>query len=355
MAFSDPGTGRIIEQGEGLVKIALAEACKAGDVLGIKQELGENSDKLTVELRNDDGQYTSPGQGDIAVLDTGCQLDFSPGYLTAAGNEASTGLSYCLEGYEHTSDGGKASLIIHARDGWQALGAWRARYQFRWNKSSDDMSVKDILALVLARVGLKLEVKSQSSVITGFYPDFTISPHEAGRAVIQKLLSLVPDVLFIEGGKAYLVNPQSSDNSAYSYGGEHQVWEGRYVQAAWAVNRVQVEGYDTGSGDPIIVESFGWDEIARMYDRIRQINDRNINTVAEAGDRGAACLRKSGIASLSGSILVPVNCGQQLYDVVDINDVRAGLAGSKRRVLGVTLVYTPHRGEYYQRLWLGAA
>ena len=34
MAFADPGTGRIIEQGEGLVKITLAEACKAGDILG---------------------------------------------------------------------------------------------------------------------------------------------------------------------------------------------------------------------------------------------------------------------------------------------------------------------------------
>ncbi len=34
MAFSDPGTGRIIEQGDGVVKITLAEACKAGDILG---------------------------------------------------------------------------------------------------------------------------------------------------------------------------------------------------------------------------------------------------------------------------------------------------------------------------------
>ena len=34
MAFSDPGKGRIVEQGEGLVKITLAEACKAGDILG---------------------------------------------------------------------------------------------------------------------------------------------------------------------------------------------------------------------------------------------------------------------------------------------------------------------------------
>ncbi len=34
MAFSDPGTGRVIEQGEGAVRVMLAEDCKAGDVLG---------------------------------------------------------------------------------------------------------------------------------------------------------------------------------------------------------------------------------------------------------------------------------------------------------------------------------
>jgi len=34
MAFADSGTGRIIEQGEGMVKITLGEDCKAGDILG---------------------------------------------------------------------------------------------------------------------------------------------------------------------------------------------------------------------------------------------------------------------------------------------------------------------------------
>ena len=34
MAFADPGTGRIVEQGEGLVRITLAEAVKTGDILG---------------------------------------------------------------------------------------------------------------------------------------------------------------------------------------------------------------------------------------------------------------------------------------------------------------------------------
>ena len=40
---------------------------------------------LTVELKNDDGKYAAPGQGDIAVLDKGCQLEFSPGYRTDRG------------------------------------------------------------------------------------------------------------------------------------------------------------------------------------------------------------------------------------------------------------------------------
>jgi len=324
------------------------------DVIGVRQELGEGSGKLTVELRNDDGQYAAPGQGDLAVLDIGCQLDFSPGYVTTAGNEVSSGQTFSLEGYEHTSDGGKTSLILHTRDGWEALDTWRARYQFRWNKSADEMSVKDILAFVLARVGLKLEVKSQSSVIAGFYPDFAISPNEVGRAVIQKLLSFVPDVLFIEGSKAYLVNPLAADSSVYSYGGAHQIWEGRYGQSAWAINRVQVEGYDTGSGEPIIVDSFDWGEVDRIHDRLRRLEDRNINTVAEAEDRGAAFLREAEIESASGTILLPLNCGQQLYDVVDITDARAGLTSAKRRVLGLISVYTPHRGEYNQRLWLGA-
>lgn len=324
------------------------------DVIGVRQELGEAMGRLTVELRNDDGRYASPGQGDLAILNFGCQLDFSPGYVTNAGSESSSGQTFSLEAYEHTSSGGKASLVLYAQDGWGEVGNWRARNQFRWNKVSDEMSVKEILAFVLARVGLKLEAKSQSAVITGFYPDFTVSPDNDGRAVVQKLLSFVPDVLFIEGNKVYIINPLSSDSSVYSYGDGHQIWEGRYRLGAWGLNRVQVEGYEAGSGNLILAGSFAWDEIDRLYDRLRQIDDRNIGTVAEAQQRGQAYLRQAEIEAASGNILVPVNCGQQLYDVIDVTDARAGLDAEKKRVLGMVLVYNPQRGEYRQRLLLGA-
>jgi hypothetical protein len=185
----------------------------SADVVAIKQELGQDSGKLVVELRNDRGQYAAPGQGSLAALDIGAQLDFAPGYVTSAGGEVSAGQSFTVESYEHTSSGGRASLVLYANDGWAALESWKARYQFRWNKSSADMSVKDIMSFVLARAGINLVVVSASALVSSYYPDFTINVNENGLRLIRNLLSLVPDLLFIEGNQAYLIDPSASDPS----------------------------------------------------------------------------------------------------------------------------------------------
>jgi len=325
----------------------------SADVLSLRLEAGGTRGNLSVELRNDDGRYAAPGEGELSVLDVGCQLEFSPGYVTPQGNETSQGLAFTLNAYEHISAGGKASLILHARDGWSLIQGWRARHQFRWNKQDNELSVKQLLQFVLARVGLKLEAKSQSSVLTGYYPDFTINPDNSADAVISRLLSFVPDILFIEGSQACVVNPQASDSSVYSYGPSHYILDGRYRNAAQELNRVQVEGYDPVQAKAIVVDSFSWDQIERLYDRLRQLEDKNIDTVAKAEQRGEAYLRRAEVEALSGSILIPVNCGQQLYDVVDITDSRVGLDAARRRVVGITLVYSPKSGEYQQRLLLG--
>jgi len=324
------------------------------DVLRVRQELTKEAGRLIVELNNNNGQYASPGEGELEVLEIGCQLEVSPGYTTSQGNEISSGLAFWVDAYEHTSSGGKASLILYASDGWNLIKNWRARHQFRWNKGSDEMSVKALLAFVLARVGLQLEVKSQSSVITSYYPDFTIHPNNRGDIVIGKLLSLIPDVVFIEGNQAYVVNPGSSDNSVYAYGSSHPLLEGEYRKRAWELNRVQVEGYDPVNDEPVVVDSFSWTQITRLYDRLSQLEDRNIDSVSKAEQRGDAYLRQAEIESASGAIQIPPNCGQQLYDVIDITDSRAGLSEAKKRVLGLTLVYNPRHGEYGERLLLGA-
>jgi hypothetical protein len=114
-----------------------------------------------------------------------------------------------------------------------------------------------------------------------------------------------------------------------------------------------VEGYDPAQAEAIVVDVFSWEQVDRLYDRLIWVEDRNLDTAARAGERGEAYLRRAEMEAVSGAILTPVNCGQQLYDVVDITDSRAGLSAARRRVVGLTLAYRPRRGEYQQRLILG--
>jgi hypothetical protein len=113
------------------------------------------------------------------------------------------------------------------------------------------------------------------------------------------------------------------------------------------------EGYDADSGEPIIVDSFSWQQIERFYDGVKQTTDRNINTVSAGQTLGNTYLRRAEIESFSGMIVVLVNCGQQLFDVIDITDCRIKLSNTKRRVMGIVLSYYPDRGEYEQKLLLG--
>ena len=128
---------------------------------------------LADELRNDDGKYQSPGEGNLTLLKIGSQMEFSPGYITTSGNETSSGHVFWLDGWEHISSGGKSSLTLYGIDGWHLLENWRARRQFRWNKDSNEMSVKQILgSLFWPGSALKLEAQSESSIVDRFLSRF---------------------------------------------------------------------------------------------------------------------------------------------------------------------------------------
>ena len=96
-----------------------------GDRRGSTVDLTEDVVALTVReeplgggavirLRNDHGNYGSIGEGALGPLRLGSTVSVSPGYETAAGREVSSGPSFSIEGFEHSSLGGGAELAIHA-------------------------------------------------------------------------------------------------------------------------------------------------------------------------------------------------------------------------------------------------
>jgi len=317
------------------------------DVLELTTETDPNGGRLRLVLRNDDGRYLDLS-GEKAVIKAGGEVRVSPGYQTASGPLASSGPAYWIEGWEYTSSEGKAALVLHARDAWQLLEGWRSRRQYAW--AQGEKNVFQLLSFVMARAALEFSSAGSSSVVTDLYPSFTIHPGESGATAVRRLLAVLPDVIFFRGHFAYIKNPQASEASDYSYGTDHAILRGRYGSQRPQANRVQV------FGDGPFVEAFGWDEVEDAYDRVRQVHDLNLDTVSRAQDRADAEMRHQEIASSGGEIVVPVNCGQELYDVISITDGLTGLTDAQRRVLGLSMRYSAGSRVpvYEQRLSLGA-
>jgi hypothetical protein len=325
-------------------------------IASLKEELDEGASRLTVELANPPlADYALPGFEGLSVLEAGCGLEVGLGYVTTDGAETGMTVGFRIDALEHISGGGKAKFILHASGGWEALEVWRAHTQFRWNESGvEEACVKDILAFVLGRAGIPLEVRSASALINGFFPDFTIHPGDNGRKIVRELLSLVPDALVMAGDRAYLLEPAASGETVYAYGVGHDIFEERFVRASSGITHVQVEGYDDATGEAITVDSYDWEAVGWGIERLLYVRDRNIGSVTAAVARGEARLRKSSMQSEGGVLRVPLNSGQELYDIVEIYEPRAGLDSAKRRVLGMEALYDTRKSIYEQKLYLGA-
>ncbi len=320
------------------------------DIIALSAQTNPSSGKIQIELRNDDDRYSSPP----SPIKLGSEVLVSPGYCTASGTEVSSGPAYWIEGWTYLSIGRTAapgchSLILHASDAWSLLERWKARRQFAW--ASGSVSIFQLLNFILARAGLEFSSFSHSDALVNFHPAFTMNPGESGRSAVLRLLSQVPDLLFFRGYCGYIINPQASDSSVYSYGSDHAILEAEYTQRAGEANRVQVFGLPSSV---TITEDWDWEEIDLVYDRLAQVHDINLDTAAEAHARGEAMLRHAAINSMDGRIVVPMNCGQELYDVIDITDALAGLSAAKRRVLSLHHTYDTRKGIYNLKIGLGS-
>ena len=315
----------------------------SADVLEAATEDRPFGGRCRIVLRNDGGRYfTLPPQ-----MKAEGEIRLSPGYLTSSGPQVSDGPAYWIESIERRSAKGEATLVLEGRDAWSLLEAWVARRQYTW--TAGERNVFGILQFLFARAGLEFSSAGSSSTAANHYPAFTVHPGDSGLTAVRRLLSTAPDVIFVRGEFAFLTEPLASETTDYVYGTDHPLLAGRYADDTPTANRAQV------FGNAVFGERFDWPGVQAVYDRLHQVDDRNLTTVAQVEARAGAVLRTAALAGMTGEITVPVNCGQELYDVIEVTDPAAGLSAARRRVVGLAMRYsTGKRPLYEQRISLGA-
>lgn len=298
--------------------------------------------RMRLVLRNDGGLYSGPP----SPVRPGAEVRISPGYRTASGPLVSDGPAFWIDRIEYGTGNGESFLVLEGRDAWALLEGWQARRQYTW--AAGAQNVFGILQWLFARAGLEFSSSGASASASNLYPAFTLNPGESGLTAARRLLDKLPDAIFLRGEFAYLTEPLASETADYAYGTDHRIIAGRYGDTAAEANRAQVYG------KAVFGERFDWPAAAETHDRLVHVLDANLTTVAQVEARADALLRRSALETADGEIAVPVNCGQELYDAIDVTDTLAGLASSKRRVLALALRYSAERGVYEQRIGLGA-
>ena len=177
--------------------------------------------------------------------------------------------------------------------------------------------------------------------------------------VTEALLSFVGDYLQIVGNNAYLLDPARTGQTSFYYHsassetcGQPIYW-GAYFDNAQTVNHYKVIARDEATEEVVSGNAYDWESIAATGERLKVVQDYTAGNFADAETSALLGLENSAKGEICGRILAPVNVGVQLYDVVEIADLGAGVDGEAFRVLGIKTVYQPGAGKYEQELTLG--
>jgi len=133
----------------------------------------------------------------------------------------------------------------------------------------------------------------------------------------------------------------------------HVVLDGQYLTETPEINRAFVIGRDA-YGNPVWGEAQDSTEIGLVGERLDFQQELAIPTTAQATSTADAILSKMRLTTKRGVILIPPNCGQELFDTVELSDAGANQSAVKFRVVGIRFEYSPKQARYEHRLILGA-
>lgn len=293
-----------------------------------------------IDIDNADGAYA----GAPAQLRPGNLVAVSWGYRTESGAVASRMADMWVRRVEHLRDGGLSVLRLHVEGGWELLRRSHARSQVV--HSSD--SYLTVLARILSRAGLRLDANGASARAASVTPSFTVQPGDSGYDAALRALALLADRVRMRSlATAQVFEPLADDEPDYAFGATHPLHRLRASAEAAGVSQVAV----VGAG--VTVEAADFDDAAHGLGERALVRDRSSATAGAASATAAAVLRRHALDADAGELMAPPNCGQELYDVIEIADGLVSPDALRRRVTAIRWRFERRRAVYEQTLLLG--
>lgn len=333
---------------------------EAGRTLSVIQTEGAFSGGAVIQLSNSDKllngiDYT----GCKAYIKWGLRGSFGEG---GAGDYSSTA-PMCVWSQRNLSEEGELVVELVCIDMWERIARaiigkeTAARARPGW---PGDTTVKDIIIGLLDNLDINLIVDSEDLQITTYKPDYYVDVNTPVRDVIRELLGMTNCAIrwaAVGGDGAHLIHLQPGDPIDYQYGGDHKFYSSDVQEKAApsfnfviVQNREPEDAIDAASGtfyqgsaeDAASVAKFG------LIPQIITLDWVKANYEAQV--LANTWLNRSKNEAVQGTMLAPMNCGQEVHDVVRIVDSRSGqtVVG---RVGQITRVFTS--GQYTIELQFG--
>jgi hypothetical protein len=181
------------------------------------------------------------------------------------------------------------------------------------------------------------------------YPQ-TLAPQGIAQAIALGTPSVAIYGIIRPDGITQLVAIGSPSLYKYVW---HVILDGQYATETPEKNRLFVTGRDD-YGNPVWGEAQDSTEIGLVGERLDLQQELAVPTTAQVSSMASAILSKMRLTGKRGVILIPPNCGQELFDVVQISDSGANQQAVSFRVVGIRFEYSPKQARYQHRLILGA-
>jgi len=207
---------------------------------------------------------------------------------------------------------------------------------------------------VLAMGALIILPVSASVAASLGVPSLTFPQFISPPGIVQAIIVPEPIVFDVGQLKPEGIAQQISigSPSLYKYVW-HVVLDGQYATETPRINRTYIVGRDQ-YGNPVYGSAIESSEVDLVGERLDFQQEVAIPTESQAASMATAILGKMRLTKARGVILIPPNCGQELFDVVQISDAGANQSAVSFRVVGIRFEYNPKQARFEHRLILGA-